>query len=78
MYFTAESWLIKGKLKDITLNSHGLNSFPNSIIFIVVSKMRSSFSSAFTLTRFVQRSDVSVISLGYCMSSANCVLKYSH
>lgn len=66
-----ESWLIKDKLKDVTLNCHGLNFSPNSIIFIVVSKMRSSFSSAFTLTRFVQRSDVNVISLAYCISSAN-------
>lgn len=70
MYFIGESWLIKDKLKDITLNSHGLNLSPNSIIFIVVSKMRSSFSSTFTFTRFVQRFDVNVISLAYCTSSA--------
>lgn len=70
MYFIGENWLIKDKLKDIILNSHGLNLSPNGIIFIVVSKMRSSFSSTFTLTRFVQRFDVNVISLAYCTSSA--------
>lgn len=49
----------------------------SSIIFIVVSKMRSSFSFAFTLTRFVQRLNVNVISLDYYKNS-NWVLKYSH
>lgn len=71
MYFTVESWLIEDKHKDITLKPHGLNSLVNSIIFIAVSKMRSSFSSAFTLTKFVQRSGINIISLGYCMSYAN-------